>query len=34
MRANLGSADAGDLSAAGALVDRALAFYRAQEVKR
>jgi 3-carboxy-cis,cis-muconate cycloisomerase len=34
MRANLGRGDVGDLGSAGALVDRALAFYRTQEEKR
>lgn len=34
MRANLGPTERGDLAAAGALVDRALASYRAKEEKR
>jgi 3-carboxy-cis,cis-muconate cycloisomerase len=34
MRANLGRGELGDLESAGALVDRALAFYRTREEKR
>jgi 3-carboxy-cis,cis-muconate cycloisomerase len=34
MRANLGPGEVGDLESAGALVDRALVFYRTQEEKR